>query len=175
MKEMLDIVDVHDNITSTGSRKDIHETNSLHRLVVIIIFNDKGEVLVQKRGKHVDRYPSFKEASLSGHVQEGESYQDTAIRELKEEFGVSLTPKHFDSIIKFGFHDDEERAWVELFAVRDFKEDVKIDGEEVQSSEWLSWDELTNQAKPENFFTPICIKAIEQFKGLRLKDYIEAR
>lgn len=47
--------------------------------VAAVIFNDKGEVLLQKR-KDVDQW-----CIISGHVEFGETVEDAMLREIKEE------------------------------------------------------------------------------------------
>ncbi len=55
--------------------------------VFVILRNDKNEILLQQRANtgYLDGYWDFP----SGHVEYGESIQDTAIRELKEEVGLT--------------------------------------------------------------------------------------
>ncbi len=56
--------------------------------VFVIIRNPDGEVLLQERANtgYLDGYYDL---SCSGHVDEGESIREAAIRELKEEIGVT--------------------------------------------------------------------------------------
>jgi 16S rRNA (adenine1518-N6/adenine1519-N6)-dimethyltransferase len=62
----------------------------LHRAVHILLFNELGEVYLQQRSRSKDRYPLKWDSSVSGHVTAGETYDETAQRELNEELGVSL-------------------------------------------------------------------------------------
>ncbi len=86
--EILEIVDSQDNIIETATRAEIHRLGLMHRAVHIFLFNSAGEIYVQRRSAAKDRHPGKLDSSASGHVDPGESYHETAIRELREEIGV---------------------------------------------------------------------------------------
>lgn len=87
--ELFVVVDKNDNIIDYRSRRDCHSDKSLiHRSASVVIYNSKGEILLQKRSKTKDLFPGYYTLSASGHVQKGESYLDAAKREMLEEIGV---------------------------------------------------------------------------------------
>lgn|SRR6185369_12869236 len=89
-KELFIVVDKEDNIINYRTRYDCHHDKSLiHRAIGIIIINDKGEILLQKRSIHKDTDPGKYDVAVSGHVAKGESYEDSAQREMMEEIGIS--------------------------------------------------------------------------------------
>ena len=69
----------------------MHANNLLHRAVHILLFNDAGELFLQKRSHRKDRHPLVWDSSAAGHVDAGEDYDETARRELREELGVEAT------------------------------------------------------------------------------------
>ncbi len=77
-------VDDNDNVLGEISRQKAHQEGLLHRVAVIYLMNDKGEILVNERAKdgHFDH-------SSVGHVDVGENYLEAAKRELEEELGIS--------------------------------------------------------------------------------------
>ena len=88
-KEMFVVVDKDDNILGYRTRYDCHHNNKLiHRAIAIVIFNSKGELLMQKRSKSKDTNPGFFSMSAAGHVGKGETYLEAARRELFEELGI---------------------------------------------------------------------------------------
>lgn len=88
-QEVFMIVDRHDAFIRYGSRFECHHNKSLiHRVINILLFNDNNEVLLQKRSKTKDLYPGYYCASASGHVIKGETYEQTAYREMQEELGI---------------------------------------------------------------------------------------
>ena len=88
--ERFPIVDKKDRIVGFASRSQAHGNNLLHRAVHILIFNEAGEVYLQQRSRSKDRHPLKWDSSAAGHVAAGESYDETARRELKEELGVAV-------------------------------------------------------------------------------------
>lgn len=81
---MFDVVVVNekDEIIGTMPKKEAHKNGTPHRVAVIYVENEKGEILVQHR---TDGYLDH---SSAGHVDPGESYVEAAKRELKEELGI---------------------------------------------------------------------------------------
>src|SRR6185436_19957355 len=87
--ELFAVVDEMDRTIGAAPRSEVHGNNLLHRAVHIFIFNSAGEVLLQKRSRSKDRHPNLRDSSAAGHVGAGEDYDATAVRELKEELGVT--------------------------------------------------------------------------------------
>jgi 16S rRNA (adenine1518-N6/adenine1519-N6)-dimethyltransferase len=109
--ERFPIVDKNDRILGYANRSDVHGNNLRHRAVHILIFNQAGEVYLQQRSRWKDRHPLKWDSSAAGHVAAGESYDDTARRELKEELGVSVALQKV-SKLPASQHTDQEFIWV---------------------------------------------------------------
>src|SRR6185312_5213221 len=76
------VVNDNDEVIGTMSRSEAHANGRPHRIAIVYVENDRGEFLVQVRvGGTLDH-------SVGGHVDPGESYEATAIRELEEELGI---------------------------------------------------------------------------------------
>jgi 16S rRNA (adenine1518-N6/adenine1519-N6)-dimethyltransferase len=88
--EQLPVVDENDRIRRYASRSEVHGNNLRHRAVHIFIFNQAGETYLQRRSRSKDRHPLKWDSSAAGHVTAGETYDETALRELKEELGVAV-------------------------------------------------------------------------------------
>ena len=86
--EKFAVVDENDLVISALSRAEVHGNNLRHRAVHIFLFNRAGELLLQKRSPWKDRHPELWDSSAAGHVNAGEEFDQTAVRELKEELGV---------------------------------------------------------------------------------------
>jgi 16S rRNA (adenine1518-N6/adenine1519-N6)-dimethyltransferase len=90
LNERFPVVDENDEIRGYATRSEVHGNNLLHRAVHIFIFDQVGDVYLQQRSRWKDRHPLKWDSSAAGHVTAGESYDETAQRELKEELGVDV-------------------------------------------------------------------------------------
>ena len=84
-EERFQVVDQRDLPVGAAPRSQVHANNLLHRAVHVLIFNSQGEVFLQLRSRWKDRHPLKWDSSAAGHVNEGEAYDQTALRELGEE------------------------------------------------------------------------------------------
>jgi isopentenyldiphosphate isomerase len=84
-EEIVDIVNENDEVIGQELKSVCHEKDILHRISAVFVFNDKNQLLIQKRKKN-GKY----DHSAAGHVHAGETYEEAAKRELSEELGVEL-------------------------------------------------------------------------------------
>jgi len=89
--ELLDIVDENDQVIGHDTRDNIHKLGLLHREVCVWIYNDKKEIVFQRRSPDKDLYPNLLDASAGGHVGLGMDYETAAAKELKEETGIKAS------------------------------------------------------------------------------------
>jgi 16S rRNA (adenine1518-N6/adenine1519-N6)-dimethyltransferase len=86
--EVFDVVDAEDRVKGQLSRYEVHRQKLLHRAVHIFVFNARGELFLQRRSKWKDKHPLSWDSSAAGHVNAGQTYDETAPREIEEELGV---------------------------------------------------------------------------------------
>src|SRR5207248_10997043 len=111
MDERFPIVDKNGRILRSASRSEVHGNNLRHRAVHILIFNHAGDVYLQQRSRSKDRHPLKWDSSAAGHVAAGETYDDTARRELKEELDVNVLLCKI-SKLPASQHTDQEFVWL---------------------------------------------------------------
>jgi isopentenyldiphosphate isomerase len=92
-EEIFDVVNERDEVIDAKPRSEVHARGLLHRAVHVLVFNSRGEIFLQKRSMKKDRQPGVWDSSCSGHVDSGENYDETAVRELREELGLDLKIK----------------------------------------------------------------------------------
>src|ERR1035441_5886120 len=90
-EEIFDVVNERDEVMDRKPRSEVHARGLLHRAIHVLVFNARGEVFLQKRSMKKDRQPGVWDSSSSGHVDSGETYDETAVRELREEIGLTVT------------------------------------------------------------------------------------
>ena len=86
--EYLDVVNDNDEVVGEISRRDLYTKLLTHRIVHVLVFNKKEELALQLRSNKMSYRPLHWSTSAGGHVQKGESYEQAAKRELKEECGI---------------------------------------------------------------------------------------
>lgn len=70
----------------------MEKNNHILPAIAAIIFNEKGEILLQRR-KDTDQW-----CVICGHVEYGETVENTVLREIKEELGCSAKIKRLIGI-----------------------------------------------------------------------------
>jgi 16S rRNA (adenine1518-N6/adenine1519-N6)-dimethyltransferase len=96
--EIFDVVDVDDRVTGQLSRHEVHRQRLLHRAVHVFVFNSRGDLFLQRRSRWKDTHPLRWDSSAAGHVNTGQTYAETAPREVEEELGVSASVEEIASI-----------------------------------------------------------------------------
>lgn len=92
MDELVDILDAYGNFKSTSAMKsEAHKNGWFHNTVHIWFYTSNAKVLLQKRGKHKKTYPLLWDVSVAGHVGAGEEIEISALREVQEEIGLTIS------------------------------------------------------------------------------------
>jgi len=89
-EEYLEVVNEKGETLNSLPRSEIHGNPSLiHKVVHVLVFNSKGELLLQKRSMDKDVAPGKWDTSVGGHVNSGESLETAVRREMEEELGIA--------------------------------------------------------------------------------------
>lgn len=149
MPERVQFVDEHDNPIGAGTREEAwaKKINLRHSHMILLDENDR--ILLAQRSLNKKKNPGRWSSSAAGHVDEGETYERAADREMFEEIGVS-TP-----LTALGkFHNDAADAFITVFSGRIASDtQVTIDTNEVATTKWYTKDEIRQLIKtdPEMF------------------------
>ncbi|MEM3745724.1 MAG: NUDIX domain-containing protein [Candidatus Bathyarchaeia archaeon] len=158
--EHLYVVDENDNVIGWASRGECHKRGLIHRSVYVIVLNDRGEVFLQKRSMSKDLYPGLYACSASGHVEYGESYEEAARRELREELGVNAQLKW---VGKFKCFSEIEREISAIYLCR-YNGPFKLDAEEISEGKFVSIEEIKRMLKEgEREFAYGSVLALKEF------------
>jgi len=98
-EEKVILVDKLDNQLGLMSKMEAHIKGVLHRAFSVIIFNSKGEVLLQKRASTKYHTPGLWSNTCCSHQRQDENNIDAGKRRLKEEMGFITDLHNFDSFI----------------------------------------------------------------------------
>lgn len=148
--ELFDVVDEEDQVVGQETRDRVHRQDLLHRAVHIFVFNKRKELFLQKRSRLKDRHPGVWDSSAAGHLNAGEGYLETAIRELEEELGV--VSKELQEIASIKASAATGWEHVKLYLAR-HDGAVRFPCSEVEAGQWFSIDEIRAwvQVRPEDF------------------------
>lgn len=116
-------------------------------LTNMVMVEDKaaGKVLVQERVK------SWTGLSFpGGHVEAGESFVESAIREVKEETGLDIRNLKSCGVIHWANKDTLDRYIVHLYKTSDFSGELLSETDEGKVF-WITLDELKNGRLSNNF------------------------
>lgn len=116
-------------------------------LANMVMIQDKttGKVLVQERIK------SWKGLSFpGGHVDAGESFVDSAIREIKEETGLDIKDLEFCGVVNWSNSETFDRYIVFLYKTSNFEGELITEMDEGKNY-WISIDELKAQQTADGF------------------------
>lgn len=94
MIEMIDVLD--ENGVKTGevaTRTEVHQRGLWHRIVAIMIVDEKKRILLQQRSNDRITNPGKWDIAAAGHVDAREDALLTVMREAKEEVGVEISDK----------------------------------------------------------------------------------
>ena len=86
------LVDTDDNAIGTMEKMEAHEKGLLHRAFSVLIFNSKGELLIQKRASTKYHSGSLWTNTCCSHPAPNESIEQAAKRRLYEEMGIDAEP-----------------------------------------------------------------------------------
>ena len=90
-EELLDLVDADNTVIGTVARSRVHGEPALrHRAVHVLVYDDRGRLLLQKRSSAKQIQPGKWDTSVGGHLAAGESYLAGAVREAAEELGLAI-------------------------------------------------------------------------------------
>lgn len=139
--ELLDVVNDNDEVTGQAMRSVVHQQGLQHRGVHVFLFNEQGEMLIQKRSADRANSPSLWDCSVSEHVKAGESYREAAIRGLREEMGVEGIDFSLRGKIQmdYGVNDNEISV---IYEGRLNGKSVQFDPEEIAEVKFMSLDEI---------------------------------
>jgi isopentenyl-diphosphate delta-isomerase type 1 len=137
-KEIVVVVDEEDKVLDYLPRKEVHDKKLLHRTISVLVFNNKGQVMLQKRSMKKDSNPGKWSFATGGHVGKDETYNQAAERELIEELNLTVKPKLFKKMI---IHDPAHTTMTTIYEIN-FNGPFKFNPEETDEVRFFSKKDL---------------------------------
>jgi len=142
-RRRLNIIDEAGNIIGEDTRENIHKHGLLHKEIHVWFYTPNQEIIFQHRAKDKDTYPDLLDATVGGHVEIGDSYESTALKEIEEETGVkaSLDNLTFIQVTKTKSYDQVSKASNHaLRAVYAFRYDGKLEDLRVEKGKAIGFE-----------------------------------
>ncbi len=158
-EERVIIVDENNQVIDALPRSVMRAKNLNYRATYILVLNDAGEIFIQRRTMSKDMYPGYLDAAAGGVVIEGEDYETSARRELREELGIDA--ERLTTLFDFFYQDQANKVFGRTFLCRHNGPFV-LQVEEIAEGFFCTLDRATGGL--DTPLTPDGLYVLERFK-----------
>lgn len=154
MEELVVLVNPDDQVLGLMEKQQAHINGLLHRAFSVFLFNDKGEMLLQKRASKKYHSPNQWTNAVCSHPRIGETYLEGAKRRLKEELGIETDlSEKFHFIYKADVGGNLWEHELDHVFTGIYNTDFALNEEEVEEVRYISMEDLDKEIseKPETF------------------------
>lgn len=171
--EFVLLVNEHDEVVGEMEKLEAHQKGLLHRAFSILIYNGKGELLLQQRSLNKYHSAGLWTNTCCSHPCKNESVLEAGNRRLKEEMGFSCTLHHS---FHFIYQTPLDSGLIEheldhvLFGI--YSGNIEPNPQEVMAYKWMSMNDIEQaiSATPEQF--TVWFQLLFTSHLLSLKKYI---
>ena len=114
--------------------------DSFESVMITLVYNEYGEIVLCRQGYLSDKYTSF----TSGYMVPGESAEETAVREVKEELGLEIQALEYAGTYWFAKREQLMHGFL-AFAP---KAELHL-SDEIDSAEWTPAEEVPKTLFPD--------------------------
>jgi len=150
-----------------------------HLAAHVWIVNPQGEILFQQRSINNRNYPGMWDISAAGHVLANETIIEGAIREAKEELGLTIHPDQLVEISKHNSSSGNHHLHTAFVCLLDVKpESLEFVDKEVNAVKYIHWHDLAKMTDEDLMeqnilkhkeFEPLLQWCRERFVPIKLK------
>ena len=166
-QEWLPILSEEGQIIGKATRSQCYDgTKLLHPVVHLHLFDNKGQLYLQKRSQNKQVQPGMWDSSVGGHVGYGENPELALLREANEEIGISA--KGATLLFSYIWESDIEKELVYVYALHS-NQMPRPNTQELEGGAFMSLEEIKKNLGKRKF-TPNFEKEFELLiKKIRFK------
>jgi isopentenyl-diphosphate delta-isomerase len=129
-------------------KMEAHKKGALHRAFSVFIFNNKNELMIQKRNINKYHSPGLWTNTCCSHQKDGESNINAGKRRLLEEMGFCVELNEIGSFIyNVGVDNGLIEHELDYILVGKYNGNVKINSDEVDNWKWMSLDNIKDDVR----------------------------
>lgn len=146
-EEMVVLVDEDNQVLGYMGKLEAHKKGLLHRAISVIIYNSKGEQLVQQRALSKYHWAGIWSNTCCSHPRKDESFKHAAERRLFEEIGIKTELKEEFHFIYKAFDEKSGLTEWEYDTVFTGVYDgpFEFNKAEVEAVRWMSTGEIESE------------------------------
>ncbi len=154
MEEFVVLVNPDDQVLGLMEKQQAHINGLLHRAFSVFLFNEKGEMLLQKRASEKYHSPNQWTNAVCSHPRNGETYLEGAKRRVKEELGIEVElSEKFHFIYKADVGGNLWEHELDHVFTGFYNAGFTLNKEEVEEVRYISMQDLDKEIaeKPDTF------------------------
>ncbi len=144
-EEQVTIVNENNVVIGSIPRSERNATN-WNRAANILVFNSKGELFVHQRTTTKDVYPDYYDLKVGGYVSDGESYLQTALREMEEELGINEF--NLKELFTIKIDNSKDKVFSKVFTC-ELEGPFTLQQEEIQHGKFMTLEDVKNLIETE--------------------------
>jgi isopentenyl-diphosphate delta-isomerase len=146
--EQVILVDSRDNAIGTMEKYEAHHKGLLHRAFSILLFNSRGQLMLQQRAATKYHSAGLWSNTCCSHPQSDEALASAVKRRLRQEMEIEA-PIHplYKFIYRFEFSPDLVEHELDHVFYGETDAEPKLNKDEASAWCWVSWEELKRDIK----------------------------
>ena len=142
------LVNKNDKKIGLMPKMEAHKKGALHRAFSVFIFNNKNELMIQKRNINKYHSPGLWTNTCCSHQRDEESNISAGKRRLLEEMGFCVELNEIGSFIyNVGVDNGLIEHELDYILVGKYNGNVKINSDEVDNWKWMSLDNIKDDVR----------------------------
>lgn len=147
-EEMVILVDENDKQVGLMAKMEAHEKALLHRAFSVFIFNDKKELMLQRRALGKYHSPGLWTNTCCSHQRPGETNVVAGSRRLQEEMGFTTAlTESISFIYKAPFDNGLTEHEYDYILLGEYNKVPEPNPEEVSEWKWRSLEQIKEDMK----------------------------